>query len=266
MPAPRSGESQGRGGSAFPLSVPLFPSLSLLPSVLACLRGRRQPWMEPRPGRAERGGGRAARLGGFPSAAAISPLRPGSAEDKPARSQRRSLAAAGQRARASQAPARASWPPPAYVAAGRVRSPATAPPPRGMPPARTSSGLRSAGGGEAAAPVAFVAKAQQSWLTPQAPQHSGHGGGRRGPGRWKERGGGVPHPGAPAGPAQPGFTRYTRRFRVLYKGGYTSRTVPGLCKGHPSLAAEEWIVGRAVSLGPGGHCETGMRSFGGLTG
>lgn len=111
------------GGSAFPLSVPLSPSLCPLPSVPARLRGRRQPWMEPRPGRAERGGGRAARLGGFPPAAAISPCRPGSAEDKPARSQRRSLAAAGQRARASQAPARASWPRPAYVAAGRVRPP-----------------------------------------------------------------------------------------------------------------------------------------------
>lgn len=81
-----AGESPGKGGggSAFPLSVPLSPSLSPLPSVPARLRGRRQPWTEPRPGRAERGGGRAARLGGFPPAAAIAPCRPGSAEDKPA--------------------------------------------------------------------------------------------------------------------------------------------------------------------------------------
>lgn len=70
--------------------------------------------------------------------------------------------------------------------------PATAPPPRGMPPARTSPGLLSAGGGEAAAPAALVAKAQQSRLTPAGPRHSGHGGGRRGPGRYEERGGGVP--------------------------------------------------------------------------
>lgn len=101
------------------------PSLCLLPSVPTRLRGRQQPWTWPKPGRAERGGGCDALLGGFPPAAAVSPRQPGSAKDKPTRCRR-----AGARSQVPanvlappQPPARASWLRPADVAAGPVRPP-----------------------------------------------------------------------------------------------------------------------------------------------
>lgn len=119
-----AGESPGKGGGAQPSlclshSPHPFPRCHLSPLASA---GAGSPGQSPGLAGLSEGAVAPPAWGGSPRPLPSPRAGRGRPRTNP-RSQRRSLAAAGQRARASQAPARASWLRPAYVAAGRVRPP-----------------------------------------------------------------------------------------------------------------------------------------------